>query len=330
MSIIANEIIYRKSVTNDDTSANGGRMGLTPVVSGVKNNVWPDVQAAERLAGSTKYRKNHVHIANDADLKLIAPKVFVENYTPGDDAVLIFGGTHVDTQATKTETRLYGCGKLNGDVIAGATSLSVLVEDATFNCIRNGDTIRISNKTSIADAVNNAEYVVVNSVPSYVGNVVTFNIATGLINAYLAAATRVASVYLPGDAYGQVSGLVKTLGGTYNDTNYPILVDSIGGVYQTWTLTFSSATAFTVVGDTLGSVGSGTVGSNFNPLNADYAKPYFVVPAAAWGGTQVAGNTLVWTTSPATIPYWEKRVIPAGAGSLSGNKVVVVVEGESE
>jgi len=60
-----------------------------------------------------------------------------------------------------------------------------------------------------------------------------------------------------------------------------------------------------------------------------FTKPYFTIPAAAWGGTWANGETVTFITHPASIPIWEKRVIPAGANSLAGNKRIIVVRGES-
>jgi hypothetical protein len=256
--------------------------------------------------------------------------VFVETQTPGDDSVTFFPGTHTDVQSSITGSeRQYGTGKLNADVAVAATAITVLTEGASLNYLRNGDLVRISNKTSVDDAVGTEDYVTINSAPTYSGSVASFVVTPALTHAYTAALTRVAAVYQAADTVGIISGLVKTLGGTFDAVLHPILVDSIGGIYQTWTLTFSSATVFTVVGDTVGSVGSGNVSSDFQPTNSSYSKPYFVLPATAWGGTQVTGNTLTWITAPASIPIWEKRTIPAGANSLSGNKVIIGIDGES-
>ena len=79
MSIVAAELIWRKPLEVSDAGSNGGRMGSAVATGGVKNNVWPDVPQAERAAGSIKYRKTFIHVANDADLALIDPKVFVES-----------------------------------------------------------------------------------------------------------------------------------------------------------------------------------------------------------------------------------------------------------
>jgi hypothetical protein len=44
-------------MSNTTPAQNGGRMASTQLVSGVKNNLFPDVSQAERLAGSVKWRK---------------------------------------------------------------------------------------------------------------------------------------------------------------------------------------------------------------------------------------------------------------------------------
>jgi hypothetical protein len=332
MSIQQSELVWRKPALVSDTTSNGGRMTHTAIASAVKNNIWPDVPQSERTAGSTKYRKVHIHVANDADLTLIAPKVFVETYTPGDDSVTIFPGTHTDTQATITGSeRLYGCGQLNANVSASASEITVLTEGAALNFFRDNDTIRISNKTSIDDNVGIEEFHTIDGAPSYTGNVATITLDGTLANGFSASNTRVASVYMPGDIKGTVASWVETtVSGTYNEGTYPVLVDSIGGIEQNWTLTFSSATAFSVVGDTVGNVGSGNVSSDFTPSNPNFSKPYFKLSAAGWGGTWANGQTVTFTTHPAAIPIWYKRIVPAGASSLSGDKVVVAITGESE
>lgn len=67
------------------------------------------------------------------------------------------------------------------------------------------------------------------------------------------------SVYYPGsDLLATVDNWVETGAGTYNESTYPVLLDHIGTAEQTWTLTFTDATNFTVIGDTIGSVGSNT------------------------------------------------------------------------
>ena len=332
MSITAGELIWRAPANSSDAGTNGGRMTPTPITSNIKNNIWPDVLQAERVAGSTKYRKVFIHVANDDDLALIQARVFVETNTPGDDSVTIFPGTQTDTQSGLTGTeRQYGCGKLNADVSIGASTITVLTEGAALNYFRAGDKVRISDKATIDAVSGNTQVVTITgAAPTYVGAVVTFAIVETLSYAFAAASTRVASIIQAGNVAGSVASIVKTsVGGTYNSGTYPPVVYSIGGIEQNWTLTFTSPTAFNCVGDTVGAAGSGNVSSGFSPVNAGFSKPYFTIPAAAWGGSFLAGDTLTFTTHPASIPVWYKRIIPPGAASLTGNKAIIGIDGES-
>lgn len=335
MPIIAAEIkMYRSAVVNDG-GTNGGRMSNIIVTDNVKNNLWPDVSSSERAAGSTKYRKTFIKFENAAGLAAITPKVFLEDVTTGDDRMAFFAGTHTqtDVQSGIGSPRLYGAGRLNANVSIGATSITVLVEAAADALFLNGDTLRISDKTFVDSVTGNEEYITVTGTVTYAGNVATIP-CSALVNAYTAAApTKVSSVYAPGTIQPTVSAPVKTsVSGIFNLGNTggnPIVEGPIGGVYDTWTLTFSSATAFSVTGTNTGSVGSGTTGSNFAPNNPAFSSPYFTIPSAAWTGTWATGNTVTFTTTPSAIPIWMKRVVPAAAASLSGNLATLSIDTES-
>lgn len=334
MAVVPAEILLYRSAVVDDTNANGGRMSTTLITSGVKNNVWPDVSQSERTAGSTKHRKIFVKIANDADLGLITPKVFLETHTPADDFVTFFSATQTDTQNDITGSeRKFGGGQLDANVSVAANVITVDTEDSGDKYFLDGDTIRISDKTSINDVGNNEEFHVISGVPSYAGTVATINIVGTLANAYLAVDTRVQSVYEPGGTIkGAFSAFVVTSSaGTYADgTPGNIIVDSIGGIEQDWTLTFTSATAFDLTGNTLGAVGSGNISTDLQPDNPDFTKPYFVMLAAGYGGTFATNDTITFSTAPASLPIWEKRTVPAGANSLSSNNTILALTGESE
>lgn len=333
MSIVASEIKWYQPQVMSDAAGNGGRMVAAEIASGVKNNIWPDVPQAERVAGSTKWRKVFIKIANDDDFTLFAAKLFVETFTPGEDNVCIFLGTQTNTQADLTGSeRLYGSAQLASDITAGAGTLTVNTEGAALDYFQAGDTIRVSDKTSVDAVGGNEEYVTISvgGVGAYAGDQVVLTIDETFTNSYTAASTRVASVLDAGDVDAPVGAAVPTTAsGTFDDTTYPILGDNIGSIEQTWTLTFTSASAFDIVGDTVGTVGSGNITTDAAPLNGDFAKPYFTLDLQAWGGTWAIGETLVFTTGPAAIPVWYRRNVPAGAASLSGDRVIVAVDGES-
>jgi hypothetical protein len=92
-----------------------------------------------------------------------------------------------------------------------------------------------------------------------------------------------------------------------------------GTVYETWTLTFSSASAFAVSGAYYGSVGNGNTSSTFSPTNPDTGQPYFAIESAGWGGTWANGDTVVFNTVPSAVPMLLCQVVPAGTSAESNN-----------
>lgn len=332
MSIIDSDIQWRLPTEVSDNPSNGGRMSHMAIVSATKNNVFSSAQQGEREAGSTKKRKLFLHVANDDDLSLIAPKIFVETVTGADDRILFFPGNQTNTQSALTGSeRLYGGGVLQADVSAEATTITVRVEDAVDNIFREGDKIRISNKTSVKDLVGVTETKVISGTPTYVGNVATIQLTTALVNPFLALNTKVAPIYEPGDIKASYSSFVDTsVLGSYNIGTYPVLVDHIGGVEATVTLTFLTSTTFSGTTDTGINLGSGNISSNFAPANPAFSKPFFMLRAAGFLGIRAPGDTIVFVIHPASCPLWFVRIIPPNCGSLTGNKFLIGVDGESE
>lgn len=323
MTILASEIKLRRAQTNDDTNSNGGRMTHREWVSGTTNSLWPDVSEADRTAGKTQWRKSFFHVANDDDLTLPSAQVFLERPTESDDEVYICAGTQTDIQSGLSNPTLYGSGKLYADVISGASEIDVSVADGAVTIFRHGGKIRISDKPNITGA-GNAEFHTISGTPSVDGDVVTITITGTLANDYDADDTVVSSVLEYGDVAGSISSVVVTsTAGEFDDAEAS--VDAIGAVYQDITITFTSSTAFTASGDTIGSLGAGSIAGTFAPVNQNLGKPYLSIPSTAWSGTWESGDTVTFTISPYSLPYWEKRVIPAMAEIIDGNTRVIVI-----
>ncbi|MDY0013887.1 MAG: hypothetical protein RBS40_13460 [Rhodocyclaceae bacterium] len=338
MTILDSELRAYYPATISDASANGGRISFNQITSAALQNVFPHVFRAERVAGSTKHRKLFFRNINDADETLFAPSVRLHAPTPGDDYVYFRVGSQRNTQGDLTGSeRKYGAGVLKTTVTAGGSTLVVYVEHADLTGIFvNGDKIRITDKATPTSVTGSEEELTISGAPSVSGTEVTITVAETLTNGYTggtlaAPITYVQSLYYPSaDLVATVDNWVETSSaGTYDETTYPAIPDHIGTAEQTWTLTFSDATNFTVVGDTIGSVGSGTIGSDFAPTNSAVSKPYFTLESAGWGGTWANGETIVFQTHPPAIPIWETRVVPAGAGSMAGNGITAVLEGET-
>jgi hypothetical protein len=339
MTVLAAELkVYKSTViTNDGT--NGARMSSTEVVSGVANNVFPNVFTADRVAGLTTHRKTFCKVGNDADETLYYPQIWLDILTAGDDWVIFFVGTQRDVQSgiAGTEDK-YGCADLYANVSAGAATFDVDVENAALVSgndliFRVGDKFRITNKATIDAGTGTEEIHTLTGVTPVSGTRITLAFsATTLANSYTTAeGTRVMGVYEPSDIECSFDNFVDTTAGdgTYDDTTYPVLLDNIGTVEETWTITFTNATDFGCVGDTVGAVSGGSTAGNFAPSNAAFSKPYFTLDNGGFAGTWASGDTIVFQSHPAAVPIWQKRVVPAACGSLSGNKTTLVMGGES-
>jgi len=323
MTILANEIKNYKSAVVSDAATNGGRMsGTNEITTGLKNNLWPDADEDERTAGSTKYRKTFFKNANDDDEIFTNAKIHMIETAQGDDIATIFAGTQSDTQTDISSPREYGVASLKTNVSAGAASFVVTAEDTGLAIFATGDEIWIG------DGTNKEYHTNVTVTPSGVDYTIALD-GDVLLNSYTTAATFSASVIVTGDLKTTYSNWVETSSGTYNESNYPPIQDNIGTVEETWTITFSDATNYSCSGASEGLVGSGTTAGDFAPSNDDFTKPYFTLLATGWGGTWAVGDTIVFQTHPSAYPLWQKRVIPAGAVSISSDDYSVRVKGET-
>lgn len=333
MSITTAQLIFYKSEEVSDAATNGGRLTSGSITDSVSNNIWPNVTEAERTNGvAAQYRKVFCKADSPENLALQNPAVFLERFTAGDDIIYMFPATNEDTQADITGSeRLYGCGWLDSQANSGSTSLSVAVENGSDVIFASGDVIRISDKTDPTQAAGNEQILTIVGTPTAAGDVWTITTDVVLSNTYsVGVGSRVAVLHKPSDVQPSFdSVVVVSTSGTLDTGAFPIAMDNRGAVFERWTLTFNSGTTFDVVGDSLGSMGSGSRSSEFALTNADFSTPYFTIPVAAWGGTYVSGDTVDFITYPASTPIWLKRIVPAGSASLSGNTMVIGFTGES-
>lgn len=80
--------------------------------------------------------------------------------------------------------------------------------------------------------------------------------------------------------------------GSYNDTLAPIQVTNDGAITERWALQFTSSTAFRVVGEHVGVIGTGTINADCAPINPNTGTPYFTILSTGWGSGWSIGNIL--------------------------------------
>jgi hypothetical protein len=158
----------------------------------------------------------------------------------------------------------------------------------------------------------------------YSGNTVTVYLDDPVANAYSTDDTYGAGCIETDEVTPVSSDWTETsVAGTYDEATYPIILYNDGTEQDDWTITFISATAFTCAGVKSGSVGSGAITSDFEPTNPDTSQPFFKIDKDGWAGTWASGDTVTFTTSPATVSIWWREIVPAGTAALSNNLSVI-------
>ena len=320
MAITDEQIKFYKSIYVNDSLTNGGRIGSTQMVHNSLNNLFRNVQNSERLLGIDLYRKFFVKNENPNDLVLGNAELLIANVSSGEDYFQIAAGTDQDNQQTADDyTDWYGSGYLDESVVSGETSFTVQFKQASG--LPSGSLIRLS------DGLQSASVQMV-GFPSWNGTKAIVSLAAEIGYNFLKDVT-VASALLPlDDLTPSIANWLETSGGgTYDESLYPLTLYNIGTISESWTLTFSSATVFSVSGAVVGNIGSGSINDNFVPING--SSYYFNLNKSGWAGSWIAGNTITFNTVHAARGVWAKQHVPAGCASQSNDLCQFKLKGES-
>lgn len=116
--------------------------------------------------------------------------------------------------------------------------------------------------------------------------------------------------------------------GTYNDLLYPIEVTNIGAVTERWALRFTSSSAFQIIGEHVGVIGTGSINSETAPINPATSEPYFVINEAGWGTGWATGNVVRFNTVGALYPFWMVRTVQQGAEGDGDYQFSILLRGD--
>ena len=334
----SSNLVVNKALAN-------GRKSHEVINSGVVENVFPHVTSAQRASGIEWNVKTWWGLTNTDNYALIDPEAYQDKPTLSPyDYVLQWesaprtANDQASLEAEFATADLFGSAVLAVDIAAVDSTIQVDVKHA--DCLPGGDhdflkdgyPLRICSH-STATATDGAEVTrTISGTPTYSGLRVSITLDSAVGQAFtVAAGTRVSTMIRPtGDMEPSYGTIVKTSsGGVVDDTTYPIELDNKGTIEEDWTLTWTDATHFTLSGDTRGSMGSGTVGTEFAPVDSLTSRPLMTIPADMLSGTWTAGDTIEFTTHPAGLPIGQKRVVLAGALSLANNKATQVLAGEA-
>ena len=95
----------------------------------------------------------------------------------------------------------------------------------------------------------------------------------------------------------------------YDQTANPIAVTNAGAITERWAIIFDSNTSFSLVGESVGQIITGSTAAVSSPVNPATGVPYFTLQPAGWGSGWVAGNVFRFNTTGASFPLWVARTV---------------------
>ena len=113
----------------------------------------------------------------------------------------------------------------------------------------------------------------------------------------------------------------------YNNALYPIVVTNTGAIRERWALIFTSTTAYRVIGEDSGQIGTGTTTADCSPINPATGVPYFTIRAAGFGAGWSTGNVLRFNTDTAGNPFWILRTTLQGQAQADNDVFRVAFRG---
>lgn len=115
---------------------------------------------------------------------------------------------------------------------------------------------------------------------------------------------------------------------SYDTVTAPITTTNKGSVTERWYLQFTSTTAFRIVGEHVGVIGTGTINTTTAPLNPRTGVPYFTINVAGWGTGWAIGNVLRINTIGAEKPVWIARTVQQGPETVTDDSFALLVRGD--
>ncbi len=343
-----NELLFYKPRLVTDDNTNGGRISGNEIITNTLQNTFGHAFSADREAGLTSYRWVYMLVSNANKKSLMASLFRFFEPTAGDDFCCFFDGDGIDTQADIVGTeRKFSVGTLNTAVTAGGSTLLVDLQDISHasgndKVLDVGDDVMISSKATFDAVSGTIEQKAIGSITSIVDTLATVVLSTALANDYAAwdndlrTGTKIMFCKNFGDITTSFDSWVETFStdGAYDEATYQPILDNQGTMDMEITHSFTDdAGNFTATSDDpdLSDLGSGSTGVDFSPINTILpgGHPLYTLEAAGWSGSPKTGDTLVFKIKGSYVKVIEKRVIPPLCGPLTGNKLTLVVGGES-
>lgn len=298
-------------------SVDGGRRhGAARVAKSAVGAVIPRITADEYAAGYDRTYKLFYVNESDADETAYDCFIIIDKPTDGDDWGVIYAGTARDDASDHGSPTLFGTAYLAADYTAGDPTVEVEVEDASLvGLFADGQTFYVVDMSDQEASTGNREKAVVSGSPSVSGTTLTITLADALANNYtVASGARACSAINVGDLVASFDNWAESFSGSgsYDEVGFPLLLDHLGTIEQTWTFEYIDGSTFTCTGDTVGTLSAeGSTASDYAPVNPNTGKPYFTLRSGGHGGVPVALDTITMQTHAAESGFYVNLIGPA-------------------
>jgi hypothetical protein len=114
----------------------------------------------------------------------------------------------------------------------------------------------------------------------------------------------------------------------FNEGAYPVVTTNRGAIEERWALIFTSTTAFRIVGETVGEIGTGNTASVCAPNNPAAGAPFWTLDPLAFGGGWSVGNVIRFNTAACGAPFWLVRTVLQGPATLDSDVFSIAFRGD--
>lgn len=269
-------------------------------------------------------------------------------FKPGQTVLIHHTAKHVVASPQANQTVSFGRGRVAA--IEVRDSLGAPVDAAWFDADLDVGTLKFSDPLNlsaytlpitISERVEDRRLVVQ---PQITGEI---EINTGLTHDYPAGEAMISTALRLGEANGSLDLQARVVSlfdqaawsnvwadlpsgsvapGTYNDTDYPLVVTNADAITERWAVRFTAATQFELIGETVGVIATGSTTADLAPSNPRTGQPYFVMKKDGWGGGWSTNNVVRFNTVGGLAPVWVIRTTLPGTpeGASDSTRVQVV------
>jgi hypothetical protein len=117
---------------------------------------------------------------------------------------------------------------------------------------------------------------------------------------------------------------------SYDDINYPILIDNKSAAQERWKIRFTNNSGFELIGETLGLIAVGSTAVDFSPINPMTDAPYFTIKADGWGSGWITNNILRFNTDAAAKPIWAIRTVLPSTTPVGKDFINIEFRGDAD